>query len=252
LWRSHYQPFGDKAFSAGAVTPIKNQQWFTGKPHEESTGLSYFGARWYDPVLGRFTAMDPVDWNESNPIHSFNRYAYANNNPFKFVDPDGRDSIDANAQADDQSALGRIAKTVSDEAQNIQNAISYNFDNPIEALQNVLAPFAATKSISFLAGTISQSSKLGKVVANAIKAKPKTHFTAPIPAPQSRGLPVKGPVDGAYVSKKGDIRAYDSKGEAQYDLHVSHRHDGFQPHAHNWENGVRETGGWPVSILPTQ
>jgi len=97
LWRSHYQPFGEKAFSAGAVTPIKNQQWFTGKPFDEATGLSYFGARWYDPVLGRFTAIDPVDWSEANPIHSFNRYAYANNNPFKFVDPDGRWAIQAYA-----------------------------------------------------------------------------------------------------------------------------------------------------------
>ena len=89
LWRTAFTPFGEKTHD-GATGPIKNQQWFTGKPHEEATGLSYFGARWYDPVQGRFTAMDPVDWNEANPIHSFNRYAYANNNPFKFVDPDGR------------------------------------------------------------------------------------------------------------------------------------------------------------------
>ncbi len=33
--------------------------------------------------------MDPVAPNPEN-IHSFNRYAYANNNPYKFVDPDGR------------------------------------------------------------------------------------------------------------------------------------------------------------------
>ncbi|QLG89569.1 RHS domain-containing protein [Chitinibacter bivalviorum] len=87
LWRASYKPFGDKATDG---SPSKNQQWFTGKPHEEAIGLTYFGARWYDPLLGRFAAIDPVDWNVSNPIHSFNRYAYANNNPFKFVDPDGR------------------------------------------------------------------------------------------------------------------------------------------------------------------
>lgn len=33
--------------------------------------------------------MDPVAPNPEN-IHSLNRYAYANNNPYKFVDPDGR------------------------------------------------------------------------------------------------------------------------------------------------------------------
>ena len=95
LWRASYKPFGDKTFGAGAQTPIKNQQWFTGKPHEEATGLSYFGARWYDPVIGRFTAVDSVDWQESDPTHSFNRYAYGNNNSFRFVDPDGRSSVKA-------------------------------------------------------------------------------------------------------------------------------------------------------------
>jgi hypothetical protein len=39
--------------------------------------------------LGRFTAIAPVDWNETKPNHSFNHYAYADTNPFKFVNPDG-------------------------------------------------------------------------------------------------------------------------------------------------------------------
>jgi hypothetical protein len=34
-------------------------------------------------------AVDPVDVSADN-IHSFNRYAYANNNPYVYVDPDGR------------------------------------------------------------------------------------------------------------------------------------------------------------------
>lgn len=102
LWHASYQPFGDKAFNAGAVTPIQNRQWFTGKPTEEATGLQYFGARWYDPVLGRFMAMDPVDFQEAN-AQSFNRYAYGNNNPFRFVDPDGKEPGDG-ATADTESA----------------------------------------------------------------------------------------------------------------------------------------------------
>ncbi|KAF0812714.1 tRNA(Glu)-specific nuclease WapA [Andreprevotia sp. IGB-42] len=87
LWRANYRPYGDKVVDGDGS---KNKQWFTGKPYEDQTGLSYFGARWYDPVLGRFGGMDPVDWNEKNPIHSFNALVYANNNPFKYIDPDGR------------------------------------------------------------------------------------------------------------------------------------------------------------------
>ena len=46
------------------------------------------GARYYDPVIGRFLSMDPVEFSEANPA-SFNRYAYANNNPYMYFDPDG-------------------------------------------------------------------------------------------------------------------------------------------------------------------
>jgi hypothetical protein len=43
-------------------------------------------------VIGRFYSNDPVGFSN---IHNFNRFAYANNNPFKYVDPDGRSALDA-------------------------------------------------------------------------------------------------------------------------------------------------------------
>jgi uncharacterized protein RhaS with RHS repeats len=51
-------------------------------------------ARYYDPVIGRFYSNDPADMMEhisrDNPTHGFNRYTYANNNPYRYTDPDGR------------------------------------------------------------------------------------------------------------------------------------------------------------------
>ena len=44
-------------------------------------------ARYYDPMIGRFYSNDPVG---SRDVHSFNRYAYANNNPYRYTDPDGK------------------------------------------------------------------------------------------------------------------------------------------------------------------
>ncbi|WP_164521391.1 RHS repeat domain-containing protein [Iodobacter ciconiae] len=92
LWAANYYPYGYKLAGGGAGE--KNKQWFGGKPQDDESGLQYFGARYYDPVIGRFMAMDPVDWQESNPFHSFNSYAYANNNPWRYVDPDGRVPVD--------------------------------------------------------------------------------------------------------------------------------------------------------------
>jgi RHS repeat-associated protein len=55
---------------------------FTGK-ELDSSGLYYFGARYYDPNVGRFTSVDPVRSNHA--------YSYVNNNPMNFVDPSGMD-----------------------------------------------------------------------------------------------------------------------------------------------------------------
>jgi RHS repeat-associated protein len=59
---------------------------FTGKMLTEETGLVYFGARWYDPEIGRWITPDPSEDGE-------NWYGYCNNNPVNYVDPDGRLSI---------------------------------------------------------------------------------------------------------------------------------------------------------------
>lgn len=86
LWREAYRPYGERLRDeAGADQDL----WYTGKPEEAEFGLQYFGARWYDPRTGRFQGLDPTGFVEDN-IHSFNRYAYAVNNPYKFRDPDGR------------------------------------------------------------------------------------------------------------------------------------------------------------------
>ena len=86
LWRERYRPFGERLQSA--VSTDEHALYYTGKPHDDDTGLTYFGARYYDPVVGRFMGIDPVGVEPGNP-HSFNRYGYANNNPYRYVDPDG-------------------------------------------------------------------------------------------------------------------------------------------------------------------
>ncbi|MCP5006436.1 MAG: RHS repeat-associated core domain-containing protein, partial [Planctomycetes bacterium] len=88
LWREEYKPYGERIKDEAAGS---NNRWFTGKQEESDFGISYFGARWYDSGTGRFMGIDPIGYRD---VHSFNRYAYANNNPYKFIDPDGRDSYD--------------------------------------------------------------------------------------------------------------------------------------------------------------
>ena len=88
LWKENYRPYGERVANSQTAT-ASNALWFTGKPQDAQTGLSYMGARYYNPMLGRFMGVDPKGVDLDN-LHSFNRYTYANNNPYKYVDPDGR------------------------------------------------------------------------------------------------------------------------------------------------------------------
>ena len=87
VWKENYLPYGQR--QAQPPASAGNRLWYTGKPHEEDTGLTYMGARYYMPLVGRFTGMDPVDIVPEQP-HSLNRYAYGNNNPYKYIDPNGK------------------------------------------------------------------------------------------------------------------------------------------------------------------
>src|SRR6266542_6467346 len=104
VWKESYTPYGQRLRNQDNTNKI----WFHGKPADVETGLSYFGARHYDPVIGRFMGPDPAGFTEGN-VHSFNRYSYASNNPYRFQDPDGNTPIDAIFLAYD---LGNLAYAI--------------------------------------------------------------------------------------------------------------------------------------------
>ena len=61
---------------------------YTGKEQDDSTGLYFYEARYYDPVLGRFISADTIVPDPLDP-QSLNRYSYAANNPILYNDPSG-------------------------------------------------------------------------------------------------------------------------------------------------------------------
>ncbi len=100
VWRAHDKPFGEE-FQTTA-TPY-NSRRFIGKEKDKETGLVYIGARYLDPASGRFLQPDPVGPVDpmtgkvnvemlANP-QRLNRYAYGLNNPYRYIDPAGRDAI---------------------------------------------------------------------------------------------------------------------------------------------------------------
>ncbi len=87
VWRESYRPYGERLQLEPAS--VANDIWFTSRKEDPRTELVYMGARWYDSRIGRFMATDPLRFDEAN-VHSFNRYAYGNNSPYKYRDPDGK------------------------------------------------------------------------------------------------------------------------------------------------------------------
>lgn len=97
LSRKDYMPFGEELFAGRSSDQKYGQssgvrQGFTGYEKDEETRLSFAEARYYNPPHGRFTAVDPLlaSGRSSNP-QSYNRYAYAGNNPTLRTDPNGED-----------------------------------------------------------------------------------------------------------------------------------------------------------------
>jgi RHS repeat-associated protein len=79
-----YHPFGMSSIEEGSENLLYN-----GK-EKDSTGLYYYGARYYDPDIGKFITRDQQRGSINSP-QSLNRYAYCVNNPMKYIDPTGHD-----------------------------------------------------------------------------------------------------------------------------------------------------------------
>jgi RHS repeat-associated protein len=115
VWRADYSPFGRLRNDP----PDFECPLFTGRMWDAESGLYYFGARYYDPELGRFITPDPwtggpddvrlLGGTVSQPVlprswlsqpRLANRYLYCLNNPVTYRDPDGF------------GVLGTIGKTI--------------------------------------------------------------------------------------------------------------------------------------------
>jgi RHS repeat-associated protein len=79
-----YTPYGSVALGSPPSGP-----GYTGHVNDPETSLIYMQARYFDPVTGRFLSTDPISLLDSD-FFSFNRYAYAFNNPITYYDPDGQ------------------------------------------------------------------------------------------------------------------------------------------------------------------
>ena len=80
-----YYPYGETYTNTGTANVAYK---YTGKELDDSTGLYFYEARYYDAILGRFISADTIVPSATDP-QALNRYSYARNNPILFNDPSG-------------------------------------------------------------------------------------------------------------------------------------------------------------------
>ena len=119
-----YDPYGAQASASGGTY---TQYKYTGQEEDASTGLYYYHARYYDPLLGRFLQADTV-------LDGMNRYAYCGNNPVMYTDPTGLKII----KEDDKNGnpiiviqtTGTVINTATGESVKVDDGSKPDHDSP--------------------------------------------------------------------------------------------------------------------------
>jgi len=82
--RDRYLPYGG---NRGTTSTLPSEKGWLNQTRDDTTGLIYLNARYYDSTLARFIAADPLTLSETP--QATNPYAYSGNNPVTFMDPSG-------------------------------------------------------------------------------------------------------------------------------------------------------------------
>ena len=78
-----YGPYGNPRYSTGT---LPTSIGFTGQHTDSVTGLDYYNARYYDPVVGQFLSADIKQGNAQGT----DPYSYVGGNPETRIDPSGQ------------------------------------------------------------------------------------------------------------------------------------------------------------------
>ena len=222
VWDAVATPFGERASVTGSLTqPLR----LPGQYADLETGLHQNWWRDYDPTLGRYIQADPIGLAGGS-----NLYGYANADPLRFTDPDGRVAgilVGPIVRA----GIGRAA------GQAIASALRNGLGDAVGTVASCLLIGICTNEMAPPDDPGQEAAK----EAEPEQCEPDND--------KERGNPYRG-TPGEWVEHphgKQD-RLYGDDGEPAVDIDYGHDHGQGSPHAHNWDKGERGPG-YPVSSI---
>jgi len=162
--QNDYYPFGMR-YQSNSGSPIStNRYTFSGKEIQTTGNVNYldFGARQYDEFTGRWFAIDPL----AEKYYSWSPYNYCMNNPLRFIDPDGRDSLDAVAL---KTAAENAVKYVTDKYGTIDANCNRGVNHAFEELTG--SKELANKNANNMVEQLEQSNNFTKINQNEVQAE---------------------------------------------------------------------------------
>ena len=143
-----YLPYGEVMAEEHVAANPADAPWaahylFNGKEQDASTGMYYYGARYYDARISVWHGVDPL----AEEFPSWSAYSFSFNNSLRFIDPDGRMAVDAVPPDDyvfnQHGDFMRVVKNNKPDRLIIENSKTgavqgiYDFNDPVNDVADI-------------------------------------------------------------------------------------------------------------------